>query len=328
MTSMLLLLAAQTSFLSAPGTLVVLNKGAATASIVRLKDGVTLRTVPTGEGPHEVAISRDGRTAVACNYGAQTPGNSLTVFTVPEGKVLRTIDLGPYTRPHGIDWMDGTRVAVTSESTGNLIVVDVETRKVERAMATGQQVSHMLALSQRDKRAYTSNIGSGSLSAFDLATGERVGIVPTGRGAEGIDVSPDGKQVWVTNREDGTVSVVDATSLKVLETMPCGAFSIRVKFTPNGKQALVSNARGDELVLFDVATRKIVSKLDVNVLGGRPTGPMGYGPVGVLVHPNGRVAYVALSGSQKVAVVDLRKRAVVGVIEAGDTPDGMAYTAR
>ncbi|MCO5297950.1 MAG: hypothetical protein M9921_13965 [Fimbriimonadaceae bacterium] len=328
MTSLLLLFAGQIPYLSAPGTLVVLNKGAATASIVSLKDGTTLRTVPTGEGPHEVAISEDGKNAVACNYGAATPGNSLTVFTVPEGKVLRTIDLGAYTRPHGIAWLDSQRVAVTSETTGNLVVVDVASGKVEKAIPTGQQLSHMVALDAKGKRAYTANIGSGSISALDLATGTRLAIVPTGKGAEGIDVSPDGSQVWVTNREDGTVSVVDAKTLKVIATMPCGAFSIRVKFTPNGKQALVSNARGDEMVLFDVATRKIVGRLDVNALGGRPTGPGGYGPVGVLVHPNGKVAYVALSGSEQVAVVDLRKRAVVGTIQAGDTPDGMAFSGR
>lgn len=327
MTSFLLLVtAAQTPYLAAPGTLVVLNKAANTASIVRLRDGATVRTVPTGEGPHEVAIAGDGRTAVACNYGAQTPGNSLTVFTVPEGKVLRTLDLGIYTRPHGIAWLDADRVAVTSETTGNLVIVNIVSGKVLKAIPTGQQISHMLALSAKGKRAFTANIGSGSISAIDLDQGERIGIVATGGGAEGIDVSPDGSQVWVTNREDGTVSVVDAKSLKVIETMPCGAFSIRVKFTPNGKQALVSNARGDELVLFDVSTRKIVGKLDVNALGGRPTGPGGYGPVGVLVHPNGKVAYVALSGSEQVAVVDLKKRAVVGTIQAGDTPDGMAYT--
>lgn len=328
MTSLLLLMAAQTPFLSAPGTLVVLNKGAATASIVRLSDGVTLRTVPTGEGPHEVAISSDGLTAVACNYGAQTPGNSLTVFTVPEGKVLRTLDLGKYTRPHGIDWLDGERVAVTSETTRTVIVVHVETGKIEKVVETGQDASHMLALSRGDQRVYVANIGSGTMTAIDLAAGKHLANVKTGAGAEGIDVSPDGSQVWVTNRADGTVSVVDAKTFQVIETVPCGAFSIRAKFTPDGKHVLVSNARGDELVLFDAATRKVLAKLDVNALGGRPTGAGGYGPIGVLVHPNGKVAYVALSGSQQVAVVDLEKRAVVGTIKAGDTPDGMAFTGR
>jgi len=35
----------------------------------------------TGNGPHEVAVSPDGRTAVACNYGTRgAPGRTLTVI--------------------------------------------------------------------------------------------------------------------------------------------------------------------------------------------------------------------------------------------------------
>ena len=50
------------------GTLVVFNKGEATASFVDLASGEMLGSVPVGVGPHEVVVSRDGRWAVAANY--------------------------------------------------------------------------------------------------------------------------------------------------------------------------------------------------------------------------------------------------------------------
>ncbi len=62
-------------------SLVITNKQDATASIISLGDGRTVATLPTGEGPHEVAVSPDGKLAVVTDYGAQvagpedTPGN-------------------------------------------------------------------------------------------------------------------------------------------------------------------------------------------------------------------------------------------------------------
>src|SRR5690348_2386498 len=113
------------SFAGAQGpALVVLNKAQASASIISLADGRTIATMPVGNGPHEVAISPDGRWAVAANYGAQTPGNSLTVLDLRTRQPVRTIDLGSYTRPHGIAWMpDGKRVVVTSEQARALVIV-------------------------------------------------------------------------------------------------------------------------------------------------------------------------------------------------------------
>ena len=77
-----------------------------------------LATLPTGQGPHEVAISRDGSVAVVTDYGAQGPGgNTLTVIDVPGQRVARTIELGQYRRPHGIVFLPGdSLVAVTSEA--------------------------------------------------------------------------------------------------------------------------------------------------------------------------------------------------------------------
>ncbi len=53
-----------------PGTLLVLNKSDNTVSLVDLASKKSVATIPTGNGPHEVAVSPDGRLAVVCNYGS------------------------------------------------------------------------------------------------------------------------------------------------------------------------------------------------------------------------------------------------------------------
>lgn len=79
---------------TANGTLIVLNKSDAAAILISLKTGKAVTTLPTGEGPHEVGVSRDGKTAVITNYGLrQQPGSSLTVINLQQCRVIKTIEL-------------------------------------------------------------------------------------------------------------------------------------------------------------------------------------------------------------------------------------------
>src|ERR1700755_2196201 len=88
--------------------LLVLNKTESTLAII---DPATLQVtarIPTGEGPHEVIASADGKMVFVSNYGtAKTPGNSLSVIDLVAKKELRRVDLGGFTRPHGIIESDG-----------------------------------------------------------------------------------------------------------------------------------------------------------------------------------------------------------------------------
>ena len=57
--------------------------------------------IPTGEGPHEVAVSDDGKTAVVCNYGTgPNPGSTLSIVDVAAHKELRRVTLPGLYRPH------------------------------------------------------------------------------------------------------------------------------------------------------------------------------------------------------------------------------------
>src|SRR5690348_11336139 len=82
--------------------LVALNKADATLAII---DPATMKVtakISTGDSPHEVVLSTDGKTAFVTNYGAQTPGNSLSIIDIAMAKELRRVDLAPLMRPHGL----------------------------------------------------------------------------------------------------------------------------------------------------------------------------------------------------------------------------------
>ena len=52
---------------------------------------------------------------------------------------------------------------------------------------------------------------------------------------------------------------------------------------------------------------------------------VGKGSAGILVEPGGRRAYVACGPDNNVAIVDLQSLVILGHIEAGGEPDGMAW---
>lgn len=319
------------------GTLLVLNKSDNTVSLIDLASKKAVATIPTGVGPHEVAVSPDGKIAVITNYGTgQQPGSTLTVIDVPAKNPLKTIDLGEYRRPHGIIWLKDSQVAVTAEGSKALLIVDVSTGKVLSAVPTDQNVSHMVVVSSKRHRAFVANIGSGSVTVIDLGGKKKIADIQTGAGAEGIDISPDEKEVWVTNRAANTVSVIDVLSLKVTTTLESKDFPIRVKFAPGGNLVLVSNARSGDVAVFDAATKREIRRIPMQVKANEASSAASrifssqFGqspvPVGILVAPRVGHAFVANTNADIVTMIDLKTWQIVDRLTAGKEPDGLGYS--
>jgi YVTN family beta-propeller protein len=309
-----------------------LNKSEATATLISLETGETRATLGTGIGPHEVAVSPDGTLAVVCNYSERP--STLTVIDLERRRPVRTIHLGEYTAPHGIVFLpEGKRVIATVERSRAVVVVNLEDREVERAIATPDLSCHMLAVTPDGSRAFASSIGGGAVSVLDLNRGEHIKTIKTGAGAEGIEVTPDGKEVWVTNRAANTISIIDVTTLEVVRDLISEKFPIRVKFTPNGKYALVSNANSGDVAVFDVKSRKEFHRISMEVkasedLEGRLFNQFGESPapIGILITPDGSHAFIANTRADIVTVIDLQEWKIKDRLVPGREPDGMAYS--
>ena len=335
----------------------VLSKQDHTLAIV---DPATLRVVtriPVGEDPHEVVASADGHTAYVSNYGFGR-FNTISVVDLVGQEAEPRVDLGPLRGPHGLMFADG-KVWFTAEAAKVIGRVDPGSRNVDWIMGTGQNRTHMIYVFPDAKKILTTNVNSATVTILEhsdqpagmppgppggSATPQWQGagvpppgmqgraggpppgppggdwsetVIPVGRGSEGFDVTPDGKQAWVANAWDGTISVIDTAHKNVIATIQANARGAnRLKFTPDGKKALVS--AGAELLVFDVATQKEVKRLQIGRGGGG----------GILVQPDGQRAYVAFAQDGFVAVVDLNTLEVVGKIDAGPNPDGLAWAVQ
>jgi len=183
------------------GTLLVANRTGGSISLFDLGTRVEIARVPIGPViPHEVAVSPDGRLALTSEYGPNdNPGRHLVVIDVAEGRQTGRIDLGAQSRPHSIVFMkDSQRAVATLERSDRVALVDVIGRKVIRTYPTGGREGHMVRLSPDGTRAYVTSRGAaGTLSVISLEADTPPVVIPTGGGAEGLAVSPDGREVWV-----------------------------------------------------------------------------------------------------------------------------------
>jgi YVTN family beta-propeller protein len=142
--------------------------------------------------------------------------------------------------------------------------------------------------------------------------------ISVGHGPEGFDLSPDNNEIWAANSHAGTVSVIDVTKKAVAETLNIPTrFANRLKFTPDGKVVLISDLGSNDLVVVGAATRKEVKRIK---LGG--------GSAGILMQPDGSRAFVAVGSEDGITVIDLKTLDIVGHIDSGRGPDGLAWAVR
>ncbi len=301
------------------GTLIVVNKGAASASIVDVSTGQILKTLPTGEGPHEVVVSADGSTAVVTDYGSRSGGNTLTVIDVPGLAVARTIDLGSHRRPHGIDFMPGDEiVAVTTEQSRHVVLVNVETGEIVSELPTEGDVSHMLAIPGSADLIYTSDIRDATVTEIEVARGASVRKFKVPVTPEAVGVTPDGSEVWVGSNDLGVVSVVDTESGEVTQALEGFGWPYRIVFSDDGKTALLPDLRGNELRIVDVDSRSDKARVSFPDAG----------PQSVVFSADGKYVFQTLSQQDRVAVIELETGTVIGYLPTGYRPDGVAHTAR
>lgn len=311
--------------------LLALSKADHTLAIV---DPVALKViarVPVGSDPHEVIASADGKTAYVSIYGGGSL-HEINVIDLVGQKALPTLDTRPLYGPHGLDFSGG-KVWFSAEGSKSVGRYDPGTGIFDWSMGTGQDRTHMVYVTADQKRVYTTNVSSGTVSILADTLIQPGGfappgakpheewtqtIIPVSRGSEGFDVSPDGKELWTAASDDGTISVIDLPSRKLVAKIDAKALGAnRLKFTPDGKRVMISSLRNGNLLVYDAASHKELKKVNI-----------GHGAAGILMDPDGSRAFVGCTADNYVAVIDLRTLEVSSHIDVGGGPDGLAWAVR
>lgn len=316
-------------------TLLALSKADHTLAIVDPATFKILGKVPVGSDPHEVIASADGKMAYVSITGG---GKSfeMNAIDLVALKALPNIDTRPLIGPHGLAF-EGGKVWFSAEGARAVGSYDPASGKIDWSMGTGQDRTHMIYVTPDIRRIYTTNVNAGTVSILadtllpppTTPTGAVIPgakprqdwvqtVVKVGPGAEGFDVSPDGKQLWTAAARDGSIWIIDLIGKKVAAKLDANVTGAnRLKFTPDGKRVLVSCLGMGDLFVFDAQSHKELKRI-----------PIGRGAAGILVDPDGSRAFLGCTPDNYVAVVDLKKLEMIGKIDVGGAPDGLAWALR
>jgi YVTN family beta-propeller protein len=303
------------------GLLLVANKGDHTLGIIDPVAGRQVAVVEeSGITGHEVIASPDGRTAFVPIYGNSgvgrpgTDGQTMDVIDIASRRRVATIDFGRAERPHCPQFGPDGRLYVTTEVTNTITVVDPKTNQIVDRIPTGQPESHMLVLTRDGKRAYTSNVHVGTVSAIDLAARKVTAVIPVSSYAQRIALSVDDGLVFTADQTEPRLAVIDTKTNQRKQWVALPGVAYGTAPTPDGRWLVIAIPGVNKVGLLDLKTMQLARTLDV------PKAPQE-----VVVRPDGRVAYVSCDASHKVAVIDLKEQKVERMIEAGPQADGLAW---
>lgn len=301
----------------ASGALFVAGKFGNTLAKVDLASGEQVAQVESCATPHELATSPDDRhVALAC-YG----GTSVDVFRTSDLTRVKSIELGENARPHGIVWHSNGDLYSTAEGRQSVFWIRDPLGAAETfEYATGQQGSHMIAVSPSGNHAWTTDLGSRTVTLVDLKTRRAPRSVEVGEEPEGIALSPDGKTLWVSARGSDKAFALDPMTLEVRQEVATGDFPLRIAIRPQGDYAVTSDLADGALTVIDLATGQAVRTIAVSSREEAEARTQ----VTILWSPDGNRIYAAETTANTIAEIDFASGEVLRRLPGDGGGDGIA----
>jgi DNA-binding beta-propeller fold protein YncE len=302
--------------------LLVANQEDHNLSLIDPSAGRQLTTVAVdGVTGHEVAASPDGKTAYVPIYGDSgvgrpgTDGTKISVIDLATRKIVHTIDFGHGVRPHcPIYDQNSGMLYVTTELEKSISIIDPKTLKIVGSVPTGQEQSHMLALSRDGSRGYTANVGPGTVSVLDMKARKTLAIIPISKNTQRIAISRDDSMVFTADQTKPQLAVIDTATNQVKTWIPLPAVGYGTRPTLDGRWLLVALRTTKQIAVVDLKTMTVAKTIDV------PDGP-----TEILASPDGKMAYVSCTKTKQIAAIDLTQWKVAKLIDAGGGDDGLAW---
>jgi len=315
-------MAAQTETPASHGMLLVANKGNQTLGIIDPETGRELAEIPEGGiTGHEVAASPDGQTAYVPIYGNSgvgrpgTDGRTMAVIDLANRRVIKTLDFDKPLRPHcAVFGPKNGLLYVTTELANSITVIDPKSLRIVSSIPTGQQESHMLAITHDGQRGYTANVGPGTVSVVDLVERKTLAIIPISRQTQRISLSLVDHWVFTADQTAPRLAVIDTSTNMVKTWVKLPTMAYGTAPTLDGRWLLITLPAADKVGVLDLESMKIARTIDVDKL-----------PQEILVRPDGEVAYVSCMARGKIAAINLKTWSVDKLISAGPQADGLAW---
>jgi DNA-binding beta-propeller fold protein YncE len=350
--------------------------GAALTALVAAACAPAAGPTPAGAGPAATAAGGAPPTAPApatSAPAAATAAGAETVYVFNVGsKDVTLIDAAARqareTRPLGaaVRWLsneqtywDGQLVWTYDFPDNKLQAIGIDPRNVAVSKTIpelGNGPGHSLMLLPDKKTAAINVAGDNVIAVLDVASGQIMRKVPTGKFPCDLHFTPDGRYAYTPERDQDTVSMFDTRTWELVKTVnfPAGSQPYMLRVSPDGKEVWVQTGKVD--------TNVVLSADDLSTLATLPTGKgpvtnawspdarysvvtnaqdtfasvfdaktykevgrlmVGQGASNIGFTRDGSTGFMSVTGANAVAVIDMAKLSVVSQVKAGTMPQGL-----
>lgn len=301
------------------GFLFVANQGDHTALVVDIISRKVFIKVVVDINGHEVAVAPDHRLGYVPIYGNSgvgrpgTDGSAIHVIDLRAGRTVNIINLTKPVRPHCAKFGPDGLLYVSAELSNAIFALDPASGKLVAEIPTGAAESHMFVLSPDGKRAYTSNVGAGSVSVLDLQKRSLITVIPIAKKVQRISISTDGRFVFTHDQDAPRIAVIDTVSNKLARWIDLPAAVYSSTATSDGK-LLLANAPSGKLFAIDLSSEKVVGIYPIPEATGE-----------IAVDAAGNYGYISIPQKGTIEVFNIRGRKMDLPIVLTPGVDGLAW---
>ncbi len=258
---------------SSQGWLLVANKGDNALGIIDPRTEKQIAEIPEGGVTgHEIATSPDGKLAYVPIYGNSgvgqpgTNGSNMVVIDLAARKVVGNVDFGKGVRPHlPVFGPENGMLYVSTELEKAITIIDPASLKIVGSVPTGQEQSHMFAITHDGHRAYSANVGPGTVSVIDLDARKVLAIIPVSPQVQRISLSVDDKYAFTSDVTKPQLAVIDTATNKIKTWIPLPGFGYGSATTADGKWLVIALPLVHQVAAFDLSTMKVAHTIDVGM---------------------------------------------------------------
>lgn len=171
-------------------------------TILDAQSGEVVRRIEVPGAVHHVAMSPDGRYAVATH--PTTDGVSIIDLHALAFKAFVPTGTSPN---YSVFAPDGKSVFVTNASSGTVSEVDLEKAFVKRNILAGEAPEHIV-LSRDGKLLFVADAYAGTVHEISISAGEVTRTFSIGGEIHGLDLSDDGKTLFVSGKEENKLVAI------------------------------------------------------------------------------------------------------------------------
>ena len=282
------------------------------------KPTAAIAAQPTSPASATAAPSAGAETVYVFNVGSK----DVTLIDAASRQARETRQLGAAVRwlSNEQSYWDGQLVWTYDFPDNKLQAIGIDPRNVAVTRTIpdlGNGPGHSLMLLPDKKTAAINVAGDNVIAVVDVASGQIMRKVPTGKFPCDLHYTPDGRFAYTPERDQDTVSMFDTRTWELVKTVnfPQGSQPFMLRVSPDGKEVWVQTNKADTNVVLDAA--------DLSTLTTLPTGK---GPVTNAWTPDARYSVVTNSGDTFASVFDARTYKEVARLAVGQGGANIGFT--